>query len=113
MLIASKPIHSTFARSHAEHAGSLPSHFCFRERQRVHDEIARATLYCGWSAAGSGDDWPDGDGFDSELDLREGGLGAEKVGTEVAWGYGEKWPESDGEWRAVGTFMVKVEPFWG
>lgn len=46
LLIASKPMHSTFARSHAEQAGSLPSHFCFRERHRVHDEMARATLYC-------------------------------------------------------------------
>jgi hypothetical protein len=44
--MASNPIHSTFARSHAEHAGSFPSHFCLRLRHRVHDEIARATLYC-------------------------------------------------------------------
>lgn len=46
LLIASNPIHSTLARSQAVHAGSLPSHFCLRCRQRVQLEMARATLYC-------------------------------------------------------------------
>lgn len=45
LLIASKPIHSTLALSHALHAGSLPSHFCFRDLHRVQLEIALATLY--------------------------------------------------------------------
>ena len=46
LLIASKPIHSTFALSQALQAGSFPSHFCFLDRHRVHDDMARATLYC-------------------------------------------------------------------
>ena len=46
LLIASKPIHSTFALSHALHAGNFPSHFCFLDRQRVQELIALATLYC-------------------------------------------------------------------
>ena len=53
--IASNPTHSTFARSHALHAGNLPSHFCFRVRQRTQEEMARATLYEPPSAPGGGD----------------------------------------------------------
>ena len=49
LLMASNPMHSTFALSHALHAGNLPSHFCFLDRHRVHEEMARATLYCGSS----------------------------------------------------------------
>lgn len=45
LLIASKPIHSTLALSHALQAGSLPSHFCFRDLHLVQLEIALATLY--------------------------------------------------------------------
>jgi hypothetical protein len=93
--IASKPIHSTLARSQAEHAGSLPSHFCLRLRQRVHDEIARATLY--W-VAGSGKEElvTAGDPFDVLPDRGfDRGAGWEKVPPvadedEVLGGYGEK-----------------------
>ena len=46
LLIASKPIHSTFARSHALHAGNFPSHFCFLLLHRVQELMALATLYC-------------------------------------------------------------------
>lgn len=77
LLMASKPMHSTFARSQAEHAGSLPSHFCFRERQRVHDEMARATLYWVWSGT---DAAAEGEPRETELLLRTGGAGCEKDG---------------------------------
>jgi hypothetical protein len=50
LLIASKPIHSTFALSQALHAGSFPSHFCFLDRHLVQELIALATLY--WVSSG-------------------------------------------------------------
>ena len=46
LLIASNPIHSTFALSQALQAGSLPSHFCFLLLHLVQELIALATLYC-------------------------------------------------------------------
>jgi hypothetical protein len=96
-------MHSTLALSHAEQAGNLPSHFCLRLRQRVHDEMARATLYCGCS--GRGDAAWEGDGF--ERPPLVGGAGCEKVDPDDVGGYGAKWLEvSDDVRLAVGAFMV-------
>jgi hypothetical protein len=69
LLIASKPIHSTFALSQALQAGSFPSHFCFLLLHRVQLEMALATLYCvGSSGPGVGVGV-------SLVDVREGGFG--------------------------------------
>jgi hypothetical protein len=67
LLIASKPIHSTFALSQALQAGSFPSHFCFLLLHLVQLEMALATLYCVESS---------GPGVGVSLvDVREGGFG--------------------------------------
>lgn len=67
-------MHSTLARSHAEHAGNLPSHFCLRDLHLVQEEMALATLYVGcWSF--NGVEGMTGDGRELELELERGGGG--------------------------------------